>query len=121
MSSVSTINLPILKYQWQKWDCFTLAKWLRTHLLLRPFPDIPVYEKYTESTLPCNYVKEMLNEYAIAVSDPQDGDLVSLRIGEVSALGTIWHGEIIFMSFSRGAVSLPIFQISGRIEGVWRL
>jgi hypothetical protein len=121
---MNTLNfqLPASPYQWEIWDCFSLAYWVRQQCNFSALPNLGwLYQRYDEVTLPDDFVIQMLEFYAARVNNAKDGDLVALGLGKAIALGTILDNGIVFMSYSRGAQWLPMEQLQSKIHGIWRL
>jgi hypothetical protein len=117
-----TNSLPTSEYCWQTWDCFTLAYWVRNQYSFSVLPNLDwLYQKYDETTLPDDFVVQMLGFYGAKVNTTKDGDLAALKFGKAIALGTILNNGIVFMSYSRGAQWLPMEQLQSKIHGIWRL
>ena len=116
------LTLPDKPYQWHIWDCFALASWLRSQTNLYPLPCLKwLYRRYTEDTLPHTIVSQILRHYAARRTDGLNQmDLVCLRFGgNPEGLGTVVDGGVVFMSFERGAVWMPLADVQSRIGGVW--
>lgn len=116
------LTLPSISYQWHTWDCFALANWLRNQTNLYPLPCLEwLYRHYTEDTLPCTIVSQILRHYAARRTDGLNQmDLVCLRFGgNPEGLGTVVNDGVVFMSFERGAVWMPLADVQSRIGSVW--
>jgi hypothetical protein len=114
------LKLPYTQYKWQKWDCFTLANYVRKHIDGLSLPDIneDVYSKYTEQTQPNDLVETIVKKYCKPATDIATGYIVILKINGVSNLGTIYKNSIIYMGVD-SANSQPIDRLAEYIDSIW--
>jgi hypothetical protein len=114
------LNLPTTKFDWETWNCFSLANFIRGVCGLNPLPDFDFYykEKYTESNCPPYLITELLDEHAHKENTLNNFYLVSMRFRKRDNLGTVYENAIIHIGSDRAMIS-SVSVIGKYITGIY--
>ena len=104
-------------------DCYTYAQYIRREGNQIELPSTFNYHRYSEDTLPLDYIRGKLDYYAGGIDrTPQTFDLVLLSaIGSPPCLGTVIGDRVYYFS-SKGfstCSSIAALRRWNAIEGFW--
>jgi hypothetical protein len=117
-----TITIPSASYNWQRWNCFHLADYIRRQYGLEPLPDLNYYwqQKYLQEDLaPIDLVDSLVFKHCKRSLEPKDFGLLILRFNGSSNLGTLLGDKIVFMGKERATVQ-NLNRVAPYLESCWQ-